>query len=142
MGDGPLKVLYVEDEADDILFMKRAMRAVCPEIELSVAHDGEEAVQVLSHRRPPPDWIVLDLKMPRRSGLEVLEWIRSHPTLKDLKVTVLSSSPEQSDVRRVEELGIDRYIVKPVNYLGLLEIVRSLCKRWGRVEGPPPEAMC
>ena len=135
----PFRVLYVEDEADDVLFMKRALRSVCPEVELSIAHDGEEAVQILSRHQPPPDWILLDLKMPRRSGLEVLEWIRSHPVLKDLKVTVLSSSPEQSDMKRVEELGIDRYFVKPVEYTGLLEIVRSLCRRWGTLSSSKAE---
>ena len=129
------RVLYVEDEADDVTFMQRAIRSVCPLIQLDVAHDGEEAVQHLSNSSPPPDWVVLDLKMPRRSGIEVLEWIRSHRELKDLKVTILTSSSEQSDIARVHNLGIDHYYVKPVSYAELLEIVRALCRSWGVPEG-------
>jgi CheY-like chemotaxis protein len=125
------RVLYVEDEEDDVHFLKRALNAVCPSIEIDVANDGVEAIEFLSNHQPRPDWVILDLKMPRKSGLEVLEWIRAHPTLKDLRVTVLSSSPEQSDIARVEKLGIDGYIVKPVNYAGLLEVVSRLAGRWG-----------
>ena len=124
------RVLYAEDEEDDVLLMKRALREACPQIELIVAHDGQEAIDILSDGQPRPDWVILDLKMPRRTGLEVLEWIRSHGEIKDLAVTILSSSPEQSDMSRVQRLGIDRYIVKPVDYQGLLEVVRSLCSRW------------
>ena len=125
-----IRVLYAEDEEDDILFLRRALRASCPAVELTVAKDGDEAVRLLSNGYRP-DWVVLDLKMPRRSGLEVLQWIRQHPTLNDLPVTILSSSAEQSDMARVRELGIVEYVVKPVNYEGLMEVVRSMCGRWG-----------
>lgn len=130
--DAPsVRILYVEDEEDDVLFMKRALSQVCPEIVLKVARDGDEAVRVLSEERPLPDHVLLDLKMPRRSGVEVLQWIREHPELRGLPVTVLSSSPEQSDLSRVHELGVDQYIVKPVSFGELTKVVRSLCESWG-----------
>ncbi|HXG62351.1 MAG TPA: response regulator [Planctomycetota bacterium] len=136
MGSSSIRILYVEDEEDDVLFMKRALSKVCPDIELKVARDGDEAVRVLSQERPPPDYVLLDLKMPRRSGLEVLQWIRGHPELKDLAVTVFSSSPEQSDLSRVHQLGVDQYIVKPVSFAELVKVVRFLCERWGVTDRP------
>jgi CheY-like chemotaxis protein len=138
-----IKVLYVEVEEDDILFMKRALAGCCRAVDLEVARDGDEAICVLSDGHYRPDWVVLDLKMPRRTGIEVLQWIRSHPTLNDMPVSVLSSSAEQSDLARVQELGIIEYIVKPVNYEGLIQVVRSLCARWGVVlplENEPPRS--
>ena len=130
MKDGRFEVLYAEDEEDDVLFMRRALEASCASVSLTVAHDGEEAIRLLSDDWRP-DWLVLDLKMPRRSGLDVLKWVRGQEALKDLPVTVLSSSAEQSDMARVQELGIVEYIVKPVNYEGLMSVIRRLCSRWG-----------
>jgi len=128
-----VRVLLVEDDQNDALFFQRAARAVCPAIELEVARDGELAVQMLSRRdgHPLPDRIVLDLKLPRRSGIEVLTWIRSNPSLKHLSVTILTSSGEPSDMERIRGLGIDEYIVKPVSYQGLLEIISRLGAKWG-----------
>lgn len=131
MTTGAFKVLYAEDEEDDVLFMRRALKAACSTVELTVAKDGLDAIRALSQSDYRPDWGILDLKMPRCSGLEVLRWIRAHPTLKDLPISILSSSAEQSDMARVQALGIDDYIVKPVDYEGLMKVIRSLCARWG-----------
>jgi CheY-like chemotaxis protein len=139
MSESPrLKVLLVEDDENDIIFLKRALKATCPAIELEVARDGEQAVQYLSSRngQPLPDRIILDLKLPRRSGTDVLAWIRSRPELKHLSVTVMTSSGEQSDLARIRQLGVDDYILKPVSYPGLLDVAASLCTRWG-VNVPP-----
>jgi len=130
MRERPFTVLYAEDEEDDIIFMKKALRAVAPEVDLVAARDGQHAVDYLS-THPPPDWVILDLKMPRRSGLEVLEWIRKESRFRDLKVTVFSSSPEQSDVERVRQLGIEEYIVKPISFAELQAVAWSMCRRWG-----------
>lgn len=130
MSDKPLlKVLLVEDDENDILFFKRALRSNGAQVDLEIARDGESAVQALS-RRPLPDRVVLDLKLPRRSGLEILSWIRSIPALKDLSVTILTSSGEPSDLARIQELGIDEYIMKPVSYQDLLAVVGALCRKW------------
>jgi CheY-like chemotaxis protein len=129
-GQPRLRVLLVEDEESDVLFFQRALRGCGAQLELEVAPDGESAVQRLSQGKPLPDRIILDLKLPRRSGLEVLSWIRSHPSLKHLSVTILTSSGEPSDLARIRELGIEEYILKPVSYKGLLEIVETLCRKW------------
>jgi CheY-like chemotaxis protein len=133
MNDKPrLRILLVEDDENDVLFLERALRACGAQVELEIARDGEEAVQSLSRGdgRPLPDRMLLDLKLPRRSGLEVLSWIRSNPALKDLSVTIMTSSGEPSDLARIRELGIDEYILKPVSYQGLLEVVVGLCRKW------------
>lgn len=130
-----LRVLLVEDDENDVLFFQRALRSHGAAIDLEIARDGEAAVTTLSNRdgRPLPDRVVLDLKLPRRSGIEVLSWIRSNPALKDLTVTIMTSSGEPSDLAQIQELGIDEYILKPVSYQALLEIMGSLCGKWGVV---------
>jgi len=133
-GERPaLRVLLVEDDENDVQFFQRALRAGSCCVDLEVARDGEAAVQALSRNdgRQLPDRIVLDLKLPRRSGLEVLSWIRSTPALKHLSVTILTSSGEPSDLVRIRELGIEEYLVKPVSYQGLLGITARLCAKWG-----------
>jgi DNA-binding response OmpR family regulator len=113
-------VLLVEDDDNDVLFLQRALKGC----------GGESAVQKLMLADPLPDRILLDLKLPRRSGLEVLSWIRSTPGVRHLSVTIMTSSGEPSDLARIHQLGIDEYIVKPVSYEGLVQIVRSLCRTW------------
>ena len=127
-----LRVLLVEDDENDVLFFERALRAHGLQVDLEIARDGEQAVQTLSRRngRPLPDQVVLDLKLPRRSGLEVLTWIRSTPELRDLPVTIMTSSGEPSDLQRIQNLGIEEYILKPVSYQVLLETVGALVTRW------------
>ena len=127
-----LRVLLVEDDDNDVVFFQRALRAHGSQVDLEIVRDGEQAVQALSRRdgRPMPDRVVLDLKLPRRSGLEVLTWIRSTPELRDLPVTIMTSSGEPSDLQRINELGIEEYIVKPVSYQVLLETVGALLTKW------------
>jgi CheY-like chemotaxis protein len=127
-----LRVLLVEDDENDILFFERALRACGARVELEIARDGDAAVQALSRGddHPLPDRILLDLKLPRRSGIEVLTWIRSTPGLKHLAVTIMTSSGEPSDLARIQALGIDEYLLKPVSYHELVEVVRELCKKW------------
>ena len=81
-------------------------------------------------RHPFPVLVLLDLKLPRRSGLEVLEWIRAQTGLKRLPVVVLTSSKEATDVNRAYDLGANSYLVKPVGFDSLLELVKSLEVYW------------
>ncbi len=131
-------LLLVEDNHDDVVFMEQAFRdagLACP---YRVLSDGLEVLDYLEGRSdyadrtrfPLPSHLLLDLKLPRKSGGEILAWIRSHPELKDLAVIVLSSSKEANDVARVRELGIDHYLVKPVSYRHLLGMVREVVEIW------------
>jgi CheY-like chemotaxis protein len=133
-----LRILLVEDDESDVLFFQRALRSCCAPVDLEVARDGEAAVQRLSKEdgHPLPDRVVLDLKLPRRSGIEVLSWIRSTPALKHLSVTIMTSSGEPSDMTRIRDFGIDEYIVKPVSYQTLLQIMSRLATKWGIAATP------
>jgi len=117
----PPLILLVEDSPDDVFFLKRALRHAQVEADLRVVSNGREAQDYLSgdapyadRRKHPLPWLVLlDLRMPLMSGLEVLAWIRSRPDLSTLSVIVLTSSLEDSEMQRTFELGVVSYLVKP-----------------------------
>ncbi|WP_250121884.1 response regulator [Chroococcidiopsis sp. CCMEE 29] len=131
-------ILLVEDDPNDVFLIQRAFRRINLANPIQVVQDGEAAVLYLSgqepyadrDRYPFPILVLLDLKLPRRSGLEVLEWLRQQPKLKRLPVVVLTSSRENSDLNRAYDLGANSYLVKPVAFDGLLEMVRSLNQYW------------
>jgi len=132
------RILIIEDDPTDVLLLKRALGKVLPALDVEVAPDGEEAVRRLSRegpredrsRCPYPSHVVLDLKLPRKSGLEVLEWIRGQPELRSLRVVVLTSSKQPTDIERVHRAGVDRYCVKPVRFTDLVECVRGILECW------------
>ena len=131
-------ILLVEDNDDDILFLRRACMKAGLNTLILEAYDGEEAIDLLrgnssspepsSH--PRPTHVLLDLKLPKKSGLEVLEWIRGQTLFRDLRVIVLTSSQEQTDIERARELGVDEYCVKPVSFPELIGLVRRIAERW------------
>lgn len=131
-------ILLVEDDPNDVFLIQRAFRKANLVKPIQVVQDGEAAMQYLSgyscygdrDRYPMPMLILLDLKLPRRSGLEVLEWLRQQPQLKRLLVVVLTSSKENSDLNRAYDLGVNSYLVKPVSFDGLLEMVKNLNQYW------------
>lgn len=131
-------VLLVEDDEDDAFLICRAFRHAGLPNPVSHVEDGDEAVAYLSGegehadraRSPLPGLILLDLKLPRRSGLEVLAWIRAQPGIGRTPVVVLTSSRERSDVDRAFELGASGYLVKPVDADGLLGMIRKLADYW------------
>jgi CheY-like chemotaxis protein len=144
MGDprqGGRVILLVEDNADDELFARRAFAKVCPDARLVPARDGEIAIDYLSGRgefhdrarHPLPTLILLDLKLPRKGGLEVLEWLRQDPELREIGVIVLTSSEETRDVERAKELGVLAYYVKPVTNAAFLETAKSICSDWSKL---------
>ncbi|PTX96510.1 response regulator [Opitutus sp. ER46] len=128
-------ILYVEDEPDDAFFMARAFKQVAGAPPLRVLVDGELAVGYLEGRppysdraeHPLPRVLLLDLNLPRRSGFEVLEWIRRQPHLQQLPVVVFSSSGRTDDRDRATALGVRRYIQKPTSGLGFVQVARELC---------------
>lgn len=137
MTDLPL-LLLVEDNEDDVFFMKRALKDAEINNPLQVAADGQEAIEYLSgsgkyqdrQQYPLPTLILLDLKMPRRSGLEVLEWMRSQPALRTLVVIVLTTSRENSDIERAYQLGANSFLLKPSNIKALAELMTAVKLYW------------
>ena len=131
-------ILLVEDDPNDVLLIQRAFQKAGLRNALKVVRDGEQAIDYLSgkgnynqrDRFPLPFLLLLDLKMPGTDGFEVLQWIRSEPTLKRLLVVVLTSSNLQADVDRAYESGANSYLVKPVGFEELVEMVKSIHHYW------------
>ena len=128
-------ILLVEDDHNDVLLIKRAFQKVNIANPIIVVNDGEQAVSYLAGREPYVDralpmLVLLDLKLPRKSGHEVLEWLRQQSKLKRLPVVVLTASSESSDVNRAYDLGANSYLVKPVTFDALVEMVKTLNLYW------------
>jgi CheY-like chemotaxis protein len=131
-------ILLVEDNPDDVLLLKRAFKKAGFAHALQIASHGEEAVDYLAgdgryadrEKHPFPALMLLDLQLPRRSGHEVLEWLRGQDDLKRLPVVVLTSSREPTDINRAYDLGANSYLVKPVSFDALLEMVQILERYW------------
>lgn len=131
-------ILLVEDDSNDVLLIKRAFRKAQLKINLTTVADGDTAIAYLS-KQPPytdsnlypqPALILLDLKLPRRSGLEVLQWLRQQPQLKRLLVVILTSSEENSDIEQAYELGANSYLVKPLQFEDLVALVEIVHNYW------------
>ena len=131
-------ILLAEDDPNDVLLIQRAFQRSLVANPLQVVRDGEEALAYLSgqglfadrERHPLPVLMLMDLKMPRKSGLEVLEWVRRQPGLKRLPIVVLTSSNQNPDINRAYELGANSYLVKPAGFDSLLELVKNLDMYW------------
>lgn len=129
-------VLYAEDEADDVFFMRRAFKRVNIDRPLIAVSDGTQAIEYLSAaspcddraRHPTPSLILLDINLPLRSGFEVLAWIRSQGHLRELPVVMFSSSGRPEDRVRAVELGVTKYVLKPTSGGEFTDVVRSLCE--------------
>lgn len=131
-------VLLAEDNSTDALMVERAFRKANLLNPIQVVEDGDKAVAYLTgqdnyadrEKYPTPVLLLLDLKLPRRSGLEVLDWLRQQEGLRRLPVVVLTSSKESADVNRAYDLGANSYLVKPVSFDPLLDLVRTLGLYW------------
>ena len=131
-------VLLVEDNEDDVELMLHAFRKAEVPGPIQVVSDGDAAIAYLDGRapyedrslHPLPTLILLDLKLPRRSGFEVLHFIRHHPPVKTVPVVVLTSSNQTGDIRRAYELCANSYLVKPVARDALIAMMRSLDQYW------------
>lgn len=139
------KVLLVEDNPDDAELVLHALRKRRLVNRIDVVTDGEEAVDYLfgrgSHEdragEPPPDVILLDLKLPKLDGLEVLREIRSNETTTNVPVVILTSSDQDPDIARAYELRANSYVVKPVDFDSFSEVVAGLGLYWMAINRPP-----
>jgi len=141
----PRTVLYVEDNAEDFALLKLASRKCGTPFSLQHAEDGEKAVAYLSgtgdyadrEEHPFPDLVLLDLKMPRRDGFEVLQWIRTNPGTTSLPVVVLAGSSFRADIRRALELGANSYAAKPGKFEELQVLIDQIADVWLAREKAP-----
>jgi len=125
------KILLVEDSSEDVLFFKKAFVQAGLVCSLEVAVDGQEAMERLaSGAGTDPSHVVLDLKLPRFSGLEILSWMRTHPVLVRMPAIILTSSQLPMDIQKATALGVDAFLVKPVSFRDLVEVVHGIARRW------------
>lgn len=129
------RILLVEDDPNDILLFEKALSTKNFPIELVIVRDGEKAISYLSGNgeskgRPIPDLVLLDLKLPRKSGFEVLEWIKSHPLLRTIPVIIFSSSKQTQDLKTAYSLGANSYLVKPTGFMELNKLIEDLGGYW------------
>lgn len=145
-----MSILLVEDDSNDVLLMKHAMERNGIRSPLQVVSDGEEALQYLQHsglysdrsRFPFPSVILMDLKMPRSSGFEVLRWLKQHTQCPAVPTIVFSASRIESDVMEAYRLGATSYFVKPIDFTDLQELVRLMHDYWSRAERPRTPVEC
>jgi CheY-like chemotaxis protein len=131
-------LLLVEDNEIDVLFFRRAISKSGVTLPLQVVSDGLEAIAYLTgtgsyadrSRFPAPSLVLLDLKLPRKSGLEVLQWAQGEPSLRDLRIVVMSTSSEPSDLKSAYQLGASLYIVKFSDLRNLVSLVQAIAKHW------------
>jgi DNA-binding response OmpR family regulator len=136
-------ILLVEDDPDHELLTIRALRKSNIANEIQVARDGEEAINLLFSDGPdalplPPQVILLDLKLPKVDGLEVLRRIRESERTRMLPVVILTSSDEESDIVRSYKLGVNSYIRKPVNFSEFADATQQLGMYWLVLNECPP----
>lgn len=140
------KILLAEDNPKDVELTIEALEDSNLANRVVVVKDGVETMQYLrcegeyANREPGlPSVLLLDIKMPRKDGIEVLREIRSDPHLKLLPVVMLTSSREDKDLLNSYYSGVNAYVVKPVNFNGFIDAIKQLGIFWGLVNELPPE---
>ena len=132
-------ILLVEDNPDDEALTRRALQKHNLKNELVVAHDGQEALDYLFKGGRLPQLILLDLKLPKIDGLEVLRRLRADERTKLLPVVILTSSNEERDLVSSYSLGANSYVRKPVDFNEFTEAARQLGLYWLLLNEPPPQ---
>jgi CheY-like chemotaxis protein len=134
----PSPILYAEDEEDDAFFMRRAFQAANVSRPLIVVPDGQRVLDYCSgsdsyanrDEHPLPCLLLLDLHLPRKSGLEVLQWVRAQPPVSSLPVVVMTSSIQDGDIHRAYLEGANAYLVKPSRPDQLIVLVKAIQRFW------------
>jgi CheY-like chemotaxis protein len=143
------KILLVEDSVNDVKLTTAALRLAGLANEIVVCRDGVEALEYLAKIREAGDKgdeecscpcvVLLDLKMPRVDGLEVLAKLRAEPRFRTLPVVMITSSAEEKDMVRSYNLGVNGYVVKPVTHDEFLQAIKEVGLFWAVVNKPPPQ---
>lgn len=127
-------ILIVEDEDNDVLFLKRALKKANVPFPVRVARDGQQAIDYLSgtgvfqnrEQYPIPCIIILDLKLPKKNGIEVLQWLRRREEFRDLPVVMVTSTAEKAEKEVAFHDGIEAFLVKPVSFEELVHLARTI----------------
>lgn len=135
-------ILLVEDNPDDVMITKRAFKKGKIRNKLFIVSDGIEALDFLQHRKgyensPVPSLILLDIKMPRMDGFEVLKKIKEDKNLKSIPVIMLTTSERDTDIEKAYAIGCNSYIVKPVNFQKFLDVVINVQEYWLKITKVP-----
>lgn len=143
----PITILLADDDADDRLLTRDAFQESRIRNILETVEDGEELMDYLLHRgqysgdgaKPHPSLILLDLNMPRKDGREALKEIKGNPDLRNIPIVVLTTSKAEEDILRTYDLGVNSFIIKPVTFDGMVDMIRTLGKYWFEIVELPPE---
>ena len=138
MKGGPIVILLVDDDEEDLQMTVEALRESRLGNDLRMTHDGEELMDYLLRRgqyadpvdSPAPGLILLDLNMPKKDGREALAEIKSDPGLRQIPVIVLTTSKAEEDIFRSYDLGVNSFIMKPVTFSGLVDAMKVLSQYW------------
>lgn len=143
------EVLVVEDDPNDIFLYERAFEKVIEPERITFLRNGEELITHCARFGSPdnddegselpdlPGLIILDIKMPIKSGLEVLEWLRNRPILRRIPIVIISSSQAHRDINTAYELGANAYIVKPLEFNVMIRTIDEICRFWLSTITPP-----
>lgn len=139
----PTKILLVEDDPNDVELIQLSLNSYNFVNQIDVVEDGEQALHYLLGRdgnlplQPLPRLVLLDLKLPKINGIKVLETIRQHPRTRQLVVVVMTSSAEDRDLDACYDLGVNSYIVKPLDFQQFVEVARKVGFYWMMLNRPP-----
>jgi two-component system response regulator len=138
----PVNILLVEDNPNDVEITVRALKKGQVRNELTVARDGQEALDILfgvkNGHIPKPGLILLDLNLPKVNGHEVLEKIKADPKLRRIPVIVLTASTREEDIVRTYDLGVNTFISKPVEFEDFIRMVTTIKEYWIVIATLPP----
>lgn len=140
-----ISILLVEDDSNDILIIKSAIHKIKFNVLLKIIENGEDAIAYLSGdgqyndrtQFPIPNLILIDLKLPRKSGHEILEWLGNQKELKRIPKIVLSSSLRSIDINRAYDLGVNSYLAKPSSFDSWLNIIKNIQSYWVQLNEYP-----
>jgi len=143
---GSITILIADDDADDRMMTRDALEESRLANDVRFVEDGEELMEYLRRTgrytdpasAPSPGLILLDLNMPRKDGREALREIKSDPKLRRIPVVVFTTSRAEEDLLRTYDLGVSSYISKPVSFVGLVDVMRTLGKYWFHIVRLPP----
>ena len=140
----PTQILLVEDDPNDVELIQLALDSYNFVNKIDVVSDGEQAIHYLFGRdgQPPtqslPRLVLLDLKLPKIDGIQILEMIRQSPLTRNLVVVVMTSSAESRDLQACYDLGVNSYIVKPLDFQQFVEMTRQVGFYWMMLNNVPP----